>query len=104
MCCIRYDESGRSDGDSTGGARITGLFDLKWRDNPLKPLSSAPTLPTDRDEIALVLHTSGTTKKPKIVPLTHGQLTVGALCIKSTLQLVEDDVCINIMPLFHSKD
>ncbi|KAJ1458736.1 hypothetical protein M885DRAFT_512537 [Pelagophyceae sp. CCMP2097] len=54
-----------------------------------------------RGDCALVLHTSGTTKKPKIVPLSHGNLTCGALCIRATLRLHADDVCVNIMPLFH---
>ena len=48
-----------------------------------------------------MLHTSGTTKKPKIVPLTNGNISSGALCIASTLQLRAADICLNIMPLFH---
>ena len=54
-----------------------------------------------RDSIALVLHTSGTTSKPKIVPLTHENVACGALCIASTLRLGASEVCINVMPLFH---
>mmetsp|Transcript_6442 Transcript_6442/g.15643 ORF Transcript_6442/g.15643 Transcript_6442/m.15643 type:complete len:580 (+) Transcript_6442:62-1801(+) len=54
-----------------------------------------------REDLALVLHTSGTTKKPKIVPLTHANICCGAQCIASTVQLKEDDLCCNTMPLFH---
>jgi acyl-CoA synthetase (AMP-forming)/AMP-acid ligase II len=36
-----------------------------------------------------------------VVPLTHGNISCGALCIASTLDLTRDDICINIMPLFH---
>ena len=53
------------------------------------------------DDIALVLHTSGTTSRPKIVPLTHANLTASATHIRETLALTRDDVCLNIMPLFH---
>jgi oxalate---CoA ligase len=53
------------------------------------------------DHIALVLHTSGTTARPKIVPLTHANLTASARNIGRTLALTADDVCLNIMPLFH---
>jgi acyl-CoA synthetase (AMP-forming)/AMP-acid ligase II/acyl carrier protein len=60
-------------------------------------ISNKPT----RDSVALVLHTSGTTKRPKTVPLTHKNLTSGALAIARTLNLTPDDTCINIMPLFH---
>ncbi len=53
------------------------------------------------DDIALVLHTSGTTSRPKIVPLRHVNVTASAYHIAETLSLTPDDVCLNIMPLFH---
>ena len=40
-------------------------------------------------------------KPPKIVPLTHGNNVCGARCIARTLRLTPEDVCVNIMPLFH---
>jgi len=52
-------------------------------------------------DIALVLHTSGTTSRPKIVPLTHANLLASAGNIRNTLRLAEADRCLNIMPLFH---
>lgn len=52
-------------------------------------------------DIALVLHTSGTTSRPKIVPLAHVNVTASAYHIGRTLSLVPGDVCLNIMPLFH---
>jgi non-ribosomal peptide synthetase component E (peptide arylation enzyme)/thioesterase domain-containing protein/aryl carrier-like protein len=53
------------------------------------------------DDTALVLHTSGTTARPKIVPLTHRLLTLSAANIASTLELTPRDRCLNVMPLFH---
>ncbi|HUE63898.1 MAG TPA: acyl--CoA ligase [Rhizomicrobium sp.] len=53
------------------------------------------------DDIALVLHTSGTTSRPKIVPLAHINVTASAYHIGRTLALTPQDVCLNIMPLFH---
>ncbi len=53
------------------------------------------------DEAALVLHTSGTTSRPKIVPLTQGNLTASASNVAHTLRLICADRCLNIMPLFH---
>lgn len=53
------------------------------------------------DDVALVLHTSGTTSRPKIVPLTETNICTSAHNIRSTLQLVESDRCLNVMPLFH---
>jgi acyl-CoA synthetase (AMP-forming)/AMP-acid ligase II len=52
-------------------------------------------------DTALVLHTSGTTARPKIVPLTHANLTASAVAIAETLELSDSDRCLNIMPLFH---
>ncbi|HXS07691.1 MAG TPA: acyl--CoA ligase [Rhizomicrobium sp.] len=52
-------------------------------------------------DIALVLHTSGTTSRPKIVPLSQTNVTASAYHIGHTLSLKEEDVCLNIMPLFH---
>ena len=52
-------------------------------------------------DVALVLHTSGTTSRPKIVPLTHTNLLASANNIRATLSLTADDRCLNIMPLFH---
>ena len=53
------------------------------------------------DDVALVLHTSGTTSRPKIVPLTSRNIVTSARSIAATLHLTTDDRCLNVMPLFH---
>ena len=70
-----------------------GLFDLFDK-------TSQYSLPEENDE-ALVLHTSGTTSKPKIVPLTNKNIFSSAINISKSLELSEIDHCLNIMPLFH---
>jgi len=50
---------------------------------------------------ALLLHTSGTTSRPKLVPLSGANLTASAAHVAATLQLTPQDRCLNIMPLFH---
>ena len=55
----------------------------------------------EADDIALVLHTSGTTSRPKIVPLTQANVAASARHIAGTLALTPKDRCLNIMPLFH---
>jgi acyl-CoA synthetase (AMP-forming)/AMP-acid ligase II len=59
-----------------------------------------PTAAGEGDE-ALVLHTSGTTSRPKVVPLSQGNLHASANNIVATLRLTPDDHCLNVMPLFH---
>ena len=53
------------------------------------------------DDIALMLHTSGTTSRPKIVPLSHQNVCASAEHIATSLKLTAEDGCLNIMPLFH---
>jgi acyl-CoA synthetase (AMP-forming)/AMP-acid ligase II/thioesterase domain-containing protein len=50
---------------------------------------------------ALILHTSGTTSRPKRVPLTQANVCASAESIRRTLQLTAADRCLNVMPLFH---
>ncbi|HZI86285.1 MAG TPA: amino acid adenylation domain-containing protein, partial [Pyrinomonadaceae bacterium] len=52
-------------------------------------------------DVALILHTSGTTSRAKLVPLTHANLLASAGNIATTLRLSESDRCLNVMPLFH---
>jgi acyl-CoA synthetase (AMP-forming)/AMP-acid ligase II/acyl carrier protein len=60
-----------------------------------------PGDPADAEDVALLLHTSGTTSRPKLVPLTHRNLLHSATNIASTLELSSSDRCLNPMPLFH---
>jgi acyl-CoA synthetase (AMP-forming)/AMP-acid ligase II/acyl carrier protein len=55
----------------------------------------------DPGDIALILHTSGTTSKPKLVPLTQANLLASARNIAQGLALEPADRCLNVMPLFH---
>ena len=53
------------------------------------------------DDLSMVLHTSGTTSRPKIVPLSQRNLCASAANIARSLQFVPGDCGLNIMPLFH---
>ena len=53
------------------------------------------------DDVALVLHTSGTTSRPKIVPLRQRNLCRSAAGIADSLHLTAADRSLNVMPLFH---
>ena len=77
-----------------------GQFELKG--DPNVPMErSAPAGSAGPDDVALVLHTSGTTSRPKIVPLLHRNVCASARNIRTTLRLTPDDRCMNVMPLFH---
>jgi acyl-CoA synthetase (AMP-forming)/AMP-acid ligase II/acyl carrier protein len=53
------------------------------------------------DDIGLILHTSGTTSRPKLVPVIQSNLVASAVYIAESLGLTEQDKCLNVMPLFH---
>jgi oxalate---CoA ligase len=53
------------------------------------------------DDVALVLHTSGTTSRPKIVPLSQRNVCASAQNVRSSLAFTAADRGLNIMPLFH---
>jgi acyl-CoA synthetase (AMP-forming)/AMP-acid ligase II len=57
--------------------------------------------PAQPDDVALILHTSGTTSRPKIVPLSQSNVCASAYNIVQTLKLTPTDRALNIMPLFH---
>ncbi|KAI5813427.1 hypothetical protein BZA77DRAFT_346335 [Pyronema omphalodes] len=62
---------------------------------------SAPVVTAEPDDVALVLHTSGTTGRPKAVPLTHRNLTRTMENIRNTYKLSPEDRTYLVMPLFH---
>jgi acyl-CoA synthetase (AMP-forming)/AMP-acid ligase II len=55
----------------------------------------------DADAVALLLHTSGTTSKPKIVPLRQRNLAHSMQTIAAHYSLAPEDVSVCVMPLFH---
>ncbi len=76
---------------------INGVFDLELRRD--SELDGSPQ--TSDPDVALVLHTSGTTSRPKRVPLTHHNLLTSMENIVETYNLSKGDVSLCVMPLFH---
>lgn len=52
-------------------------------------------------DVALILHTSGTTSRPKTVPLLHLNIVRSTYNISQTYKLNENDRSYVVMPLFH---
>ena len=86
------------------------VLELMWnKEDPAGTFSIAgnPVGPVKTDgfagaeDTALVLYTSGTTARPKMVPLSQRNLTASAGHIVQTLKLSPEDRCLNVMPLFH---
>ena len=80
------------------GRGPAGLFTLSGDGPGGAPAHGGMTEPGDE---ALVLHTSGTTSRPKIVPLTQANICASARNVRNTLALSPADRGLNVMPLFH---
>ncbi|MBP2639111.1 MAG: AMP-dependent synthetase [Firmicutes bacterium] len=54
------------------------------------------------DDTALIIHTSGTTSRPKMVPLTHKMINTSLQNTARAFRLTAQDRCLNTAPLFHT--
>jgi amino acid adenylation domain-containing protein len=75
-----------------------GVFRLEGPSFADRPEASRTPKP---DGVALLLHTSGSTARPKLTPLTRANLCSSARNIAASLSLSPADRCLNVMPLFH---
>ncbi len=66
-----------------------------------RPPQAAPQSTPEPDHTALLLHTSGTTARPKLVALTQRNLALSAGNVGQSLALTPQDRGLNVMPLFH---
>mgnify|MGYP003460575429 FL=1 len=100
------------DGPALAAAAPLGMAILRLHTQPDQPAGQfclsgtaaatpAPAGQPGPDSIALILHTSGTTSRPKIVPLLQSNLAASARNIGTSLALTPVDRCLNVMPLFH---
>ena len=78
--------------DAAGRLRLEG---------PSSPPAATAGAGAYPDDVALVLHTSGTTSRPKRVPLRHRNLVASIGNITAHYELDEEDVSLCVMPLFH---
>jgi acyl-CoA synthetase (AMP-forming)/AMP-acid ligase II len=82
--------------DLTPTGEAAGLFTLAGA-----AASEPSSDPVGPGTTALFLFTSGTTSRPKIVPLTHVNICTSAFSAVAALKLSETDRCLNVLPLFH---
>jgi acyl-CoA synthetase (AMP-forming)/AMP-acid ligase II len=81
---------------STASDLVAGLFTLTGDQE-----GAASDQPVSASDTAMLLPTSGTTARSKIVPQRHVGMCTLAYAHAVTLALKETDRCLNVMPLFH---
>ncbi|CAD6886851.1 unnamed protein product [Tilletia laevis] len=81
----------------------TGLFEMSLLGggSPQPFNSRRPSQPHSLEHQSLVLHTSGTSGKKKVVPYSLRHLIVGTCCVVQSWDLRPESVNMNMMPLFH---
>lgn len=81
-------------------SEIAGKFSL-YQDGDLLDAPAANNGFSRTDDTVLVLETSGTTGKPKVVPLTLENVAEQTKNIARSLELTEDDRGMGVVPLSH---
>ena len=84
---------------STAPEMDAGLFELTGELKGVRPSEKSDEV--NPDDLALLLPTSGTTSRPKIVRQTHANICTSAHLTSTALALTETDRCLNVLPLFH---
>jgi acyl-CoA synthetase (AMP-forming)/AMP-acid ligase II len=82
-------------------ARLDAQGRIQLAQPAVTPASTGDSDVPRPDDVALFLHTSGTTSHPKGVLLTHSNLMTSLHNIVHTYQLTPEDVSLIVMPLFH---
>ena len=99
------DHSGREAAEQLGIPTLDASLDsngkVQLSRNGAELTERRDVLGPSPDDVALFLHTSGTTSRPKGVPLTHSNLLASLNNIGDTYSLSPDDVAMVVMPLFH---
>ncbi|XP_047063447.1 oxalate--CoA ligase-like [Lolium rigidum] len=81
---------------SAGPLHLAGLPDANQENG-----AAAAEQENDPSDVALFLHTSGTTSRPKGVPLTQRNLAASVQNIRAAYRFVETDATVVTLPLFH---
>lgn len=99
-------DGGHDDAERAAGGDVTTMM-ARGSLESLELITAATPTPDvfaaepDPEDVALVLHTSGTTSRPKIVPLKQKNLVGSARNVADSLRLTSADRSLNVMPLFH---
>jgi acyl-CoA synthetase (AMP-forming)/AMP-acid ligase II len=88
--------------DTGPAQRLAGLgLDVTDVGQAPPDAAPAPGITVGPDDAALLAYTSGTTGRPKGVPLTHRQVAVSVRAVMAAWRWQDDDVLVHALPLYH---
>jgi long-chain acyl-CoA synthetase len=73
-----------------------------WVNAPISERCNIATSPVDSTDLALLIYTSGTTARPKGVPLSHGNIQAQINAVEEIMRVTDNEVVFSILPLFHA--
>lgn len=87
----------------TPAGEVAGAFELSRNKDEEEAVPAKPAAGgyAEAGDIALILHTSGTTSRPKIVPLSQRNVCASTCNVRDAVALTANDCGLNIMPMFH---
>ena len=95
---IVFDERGKLPDGTVG---FDSIFDLAPTDPGYRRLWDEEWRTLTRDDLATIIHTSGTTANPKGAMLTHGNLVFNYEAVNQVVDFYPDDVFLSWLPLSH---
>lgn len=85
-----------------GTEPVDGESFKDWASTPLPPEFLIASPPAGPKDLALLMYTSGTTGRPKAVPLTHGNIQAQIDAVQEVMKITEREIVLSILPLFHA--
>lgn len=82
-------------------SHVGARFD-DWASTLVPPDFAAATPPVGTTDLALLMYTSGTTGRPKAVPLSHGNIQAQIDAVQEVMKITDQEVVLSILPLFHA--
>lgn len=95
---VVFDERGKL---PDGTVSFDNIFDLAATDPDHRRLWNEEWRSLTRDDLATIIHTSGTTANPKGAMLTHGNLVFNYEAVNQVVDFYPDDVFLSWLPLSH---
>ena len=106
---VIYDPANTSSANEVAGAAgVARLFTMaadgsgSFRDAYSATATSEAVAPSQLDDIAALLYSSGTTGQPKGIPLTHANIAINARELAGAWGFSDKDILLHALPMFHT--
>src|SRR4051794_3881352 len=97
-----HDSAARTAAEQRGFPIIEADFSFGLSLDMPKARLSAPLEDPDPDAPAFILHTSGTTAEPNLVPFSHRNMLASMERLRTWFGLTPQDRCLNVTPIYYS--